>query len=113
VVGIKEFGCFVEVMPGKDGMVHISELANMRVNKVEDICKIGDEMVVKCIDVDDKGRVRLSRRAAMSDMDEGARQDSGGQSPSDSSQPPREGGEGHRDRGPRRDGPRHGDRRGR
>jgi polyribonucleotide nucleotidyltransferase len=69
VVNVKEFGCFVEVMPGKDGMVHISELANMRVNKVEDICKVGDEMWVKCIGVDEKGRVRLSRKAAMADRD--------------------------------------------
>lgn len=69
VVNIKEFGCFVEVLPGKDGMVHISELANMRVNKVEDICKIGDEMWVKCIGVDEKGRVRLSRKAAMAEKD--------------------------------------------
>ncbi|MDD2708939.1 MAG: polyribonucleotide nucleotidyltransferase [Verrucomicrobiae bacterium] len=72
VVGIKEFGCFVEVLPGKDGMVHISELANVRVNKVEDICKIGDEMTVKCIGIDDRGRVRLSRKAAMADLDQQA-----------------------------------------
>jgi polyribonucleotide nucleotidyltransferase len=73
VVNIKEFGCFVEALPGKDGMVHISELANMRVNKVEDICKIGDEMWVKCIGIDEKGRVRLSRKAAMADKDAEAR----------------------------------------
>ena len=42
VVTIKEFGCFVEVMPGKDGLVHISELADFRVNKVEDVVKVGD-----------------------------------------------------------------------
>lgn len=72
VVTIKEFGCFVEVMPGKDGMVHISELASMRVNKVEDICKVGDDMWVKCIGVDEKGRVRLSRKAAMADKDAAA-----------------------------------------
>ncbi|MBV9462731.1 MAG: polyribonucleotide nucleotidyltransferase [Verrucomicrobiae bacterium] len=69
---LKEFGVFVEVMPGKDGMVHISELANFRVNKVEDICKEGDEMWVKCIGVDDKGRVRLSRKAALEEKDGGA-----------------------------------------
>jgi len=69
VVGIKEFGCFVEVLPGKDGMVHISELANMRVNRVEDLCKLGDEMWVKCVGVDERGRVRLSRKAAMADKD--------------------------------------------
>jgi len=69
VVSIMPFGAFVEVLPGKDGLVHISELADFRVNKVEDVCKIGDPMTVKCIGVDDRGRVRLSRRAAMLDKD--------------------------------------------
>jgi polyribonucleotide nucleotidyltransferase len=69
VVTIKEFGAFVEFLPGKDGLVHISELANFRVKKTEDICKIGDDMAVKCLGVDEKGRVRLSRRAAMEDRD--------------------------------------------
>jgi polyribonucleotide nucleotidyltransferase len=66
---IKEFGVFVEVLPGRDGMVHISELASFRVNRPEDICKEGDEMWVKCIGVDEKGRVRLSRKAALEDKD--------------------------------------------
>ncbi|MCA1809292.1 MAG: polyribonucleotide nucleotidyltransferase [Lentisphaerae bacterium] len=65
VSGVKEFGAFVEILPGKDGLVHISELADFRVNKVEDICKPGDQMWVKCIGIDERGRVRLSRRAAM------------------------------------------------
>jgi polyribonucleotide nucleotidyltransferase len=69
VVTIKEFGAFVEVFPGKDGLVHISELANFRVKQVEDIVKVGDEILVKCIGIDDKGRVKLSRRAAMEDRD--------------------------------------------
>jgi polyribonucleotide nucleotidyltransferase len=69
VVTIKEFGCFVEVFPGKDGLVHISELANFRVKKTEDIVKMGDEIRVKCIGVDEKGRVRLSRKAAMEERD--------------------------------------------
>jgi polyribonucleotide nucleotidyltransferase len=69
VVSIKEFGAFVEVMPGKDGLVHISELADTRVNKVEDVVKVGDRIWVKCIGVDDKGKVKLSRRAAMKDRD--------------------------------------------
>jgi polyribonucleotide nucleotidyltransferase len=69
VVTIKEFGCFVEVFPGKDGLVHISELANFRVKKVEDIVKLGDEIWVKCLGIDEKGRVRLSRKAAMEDRD--------------------------------------------
>jgi polyribonucleotide nucleotidyltransferase len=69
VVTIKEFGCFVEVLPGKDGLCHISELANFRVKQTEDIVKVGDEIWVKCIGVDDKGRVKLSRRAAMAERD--------------------------------------------
>ncbi len=73
VADIKEFGCFVEFMPGKDGMVHISELAGFRVGKVEDICKVGDEMWVKVIEIDDRGRVRLSRRAALEEKDAIAR----------------------------------------
>jgi len=72
VVTIKEFGCFVEVLPGKDGMVHISELADFRVNKVEDIVKMGDVIWVKCIGVDEKGRVKLSRKAAMKERGEAA-----------------------------------------
>jgi polyribonucleotide nucleotidyltransferase len=69
VVTIKEFGCFVEFLPGKDGLVHISELANFRVKNTEDIVKMGDEIWVKCLGVDEKGRVRLSRREAMADRD--------------------------------------------
>jgi polyribonucleotide nucleotidyltransferase len=69
VVTVKEFGAFVEFLPGKDGLVHISELANFRVKKTEDIVKIGDEIAVKCLGVDEKGRVRLSRKAAMEDRD--------------------------------------------
>ncbi len=69
VVTIKEFGAFVEFLPGKDGLVHISELANFRVKKTEDIVKMGDEIWVKCLGVDEKGRVRLSRKAAMAERD--------------------------------------------
>jgi len=72
VVSIKEFGAFVEVLPGKDGLVHISELADFRVNRVEDVVKNGDSVWVKCIGVDDKGRIKLSRKAAMKDRDEAA-----------------------------------------
>lgn len=70
VVTIKDFGCFVEVLPGKDGMVHISELADFRVKRTEDVVKVGDLIWVKCIGVDEKGRVKLSRRAAMKERDE-------------------------------------------
>jgi polyribonucleotide nucleotidyltransferase len=65
VRGVKDFGAFVECLPGKEGLCHISELADFRVNKTEDICKLGDEIIVKCIGIDDKGRVKLSRKAAM------------------------------------------------
>ncbi len=69
VVTIKEFGCFVEFLPGKDGLCHISELANFRVKMTEDIVKMGDEIWVKCLGVDEKGRVKLSRKAAMAERD--------------------------------------------
>jgi len=69
VVAIKEFGCFVEVLPGQEGLVHISELADFRVRRTEDVCKMGDEMVVKCIGIDERGRVRLSRRAALEELE--------------------------------------------
>ena len=69
VVTVKEFGAFVEFLPGKDGLVHISELANFRVKNTEDIVKVGDEISVKCLGVDEKGRVRLSRKAAMEERD--------------------------------------------
>jgi polyribonucleotide nucleotidyltransferase len=70
VVTIKEFGCFVEFLPGRDGLCHISELANFRVKKTEDIVKMGDEIWVKCLGIDEKGRVKLSRKAAMAELDE-------------------------------------------
>jgi polyribonucleotide nucleotidyltransferase len=65
VVKIMEFGAFVEMTPGKDGLVHISELDNKRVNKVEDVVKLGDIIKVKLMKVDDQGRFNLSRKALM------------------------------------------------
>ena len=70
MVSIKDFGAFVEFVPGAEGLVHVSELANFRVKKVEDIVQIGDEITVKCLGVDEKGRVRLSRKAAMEERDQ-------------------------------------------
>jgi polyribonucleotide nucleotidyltransferase len=70
VVTTKEFGAFVEVFPGKDGLVHISELADFRVKRTEDVVKIGDMIWVKCIGIDDKGRVKLSRKAALKERAE-------------------------------------------
>jgi len=65
VTRILNFGAMVEVLPGKDGLVHISELADYRVAKVEDIVKVGDEITVKVINIDNMGRVNLSRRAML------------------------------------------------
>ena len=114
VVRTTDFGAFIELLPGKDGMVHISELANYRVPTVEDEVTVGDEVNVLVTDVDQTGRVRLSRRALLSDADEdggdpveaalrrqrAGRGGGGGQ---------RRGGGGfggdRGDRGPRRDGP--------
>ncbi len=69
---MKDFGAFVECLPGKEGLVHISELADFRVNRTEDICKLGDEIIVKCIGIDERGRVKLSRRAAMEEQQQSA-----------------------------------------
>jgi polyribonucleotide nucleotidyltransferase len=69
VRGVKEFGAFVECLPGKEGLVHVSEMADFRINRVEDVCSMGDEMWVKCVGVDEKGRVRLSRKEAMAERD--------------------------------------------
>ena len=70
VVSTKEFGAFVEVFPGRDGLVHISELADFRVIRTEDVAKVGDVIWVKCIGIDDKGRVKLSRKAALKERSE-------------------------------------------
>ncbi|MCJ7654468.1 MAG: polyribonucleotide nucleotidyltransferase, partial [Dehalococcoidia bacterium] len=67
VTRLTNFGAFVEILPGKEGLVHISELADYRVSKVEDIVKVGDEIMVKVIEIDHLGRVNLSRRAVFSD----------------------------------------------
>ena len=100
VVRTTDFGAFISLLPGKDGMVHISELANYRVPTVEDEVTVGDEVTVLVTDVDQTGRVRLSRRALLDDGDEDdpvaaalARQQRGGR-----------GGQRGGDRGPRRDG---------
>ncbi|MCW5883178.1 MAG: polyribonucleotide nucleotidyltransferase, partial [Anaerolineae bacterium] len=107
VVRITDFGAFVEILPKKDGMVHISQLAPTRVNKVEDVVKLGDEIMVMVIDVDPQGKVRLSRTAVLEGLtsEEARERDQRNRRPS--------GGGG--DRGPRGDrggGDRGGERRG-
>lgn len=59
------FGAFVEFMPGREGLVHISQLSNERVEKVEDVVSVGDEIAVKLTEIDQKGRLNLSRKAAL------------------------------------------------
>lgn len=65
VVRIMDFGAFVNILPGKDGLVHISQLDKKRVNKVEDVVKVGDEVTVKVIEIDRMGRINLSRKALL------------------------------------------------
>ena len=65
---IMEFGAFVEIFPGTDGLVHISDLANSRVKKVEDVLKEGDEVLVKVVSVDRSGKIRLSRKEALAEQ---------------------------------------------
>lgn len=69
VVRIEKFGAFVNLIKGKDGLVHISQLANDRVNKVEDVVKLGDEILVKVTEIDKQGRVNLSRKAMLNEDD--------------------------------------------
>ena len=94
IVSIMPYGAFVELVPGRDGLVHISELSedpSVRVNKVEDMFQVGDEINVMVIDVAPNGKVSLSRRAALT-----------GEMPEERPRPQRR--DGDRDRGPRRDG---------
>ena len=102
ITRLMAFGAFAEIMPGKEGLVHISELAETRVNRVEDVVEVGDEVMVMVIEVDGQGRVNLSRRAVIEGQtpDEVlARRPLGGGGPPSGGRPG--GGMG----GPRRDGP--------
>ena len=75
VTSTKEFGAFVECMPGKEGLVHISELADFRVRRTEDVVKVGDSILVKCVGIDERsGKVRLSRKAAMQEREQAEKQ---------------------------------------
>ncbi|MCK4374018.1 MAG: polyribonucleotide nucleotidyltransferase, partial [Candidatus Brocadiae bacterium] len=71
VVSVKDFGAFIEILPGQDGMCHVSELADHYVKNVGDVVKLGDTVRVKVINVDDTGRVKLSRKAALKEEPEG------------------------------------------
>jgi polyribonucleotide nucleotidyltransferase len=98
VASIKDFGAFIEILPGRDGLCHISELDDKFVGKVEDVCKVGDKMTVKVISIDDHDRVKLSRKAVL-------REQRGGSDapPPPQAQQPRERESGHREGGSRSD----------
>jgi polyribonucleotide nucleotidyltransferase len=115
VVRIEPFGAFVNIMPGIDGLVHISQLASERVNTVEDVCQLGDEITVMVTDIDPAGKIRLSRQAVLEgwSAEEAREKDKGGRSGGNRSGPPR-GGSGDRGgRGNDRGGSRNGGDRGR
>jgi len=80
VVRVEAFGAFVNIMPGVDGLVHISQLDSERVEKVEDVCVVGDELTVMVTDVDAGGKVRLSRQAVLEGwtLEEAREKDKGG-----------------------------------
>ena len=65
VTRLMKFGAFVEALPGKEGLCHISQLANHRVEKVEDVVQVGDQLQVKVVEIDDKGRINLSHKAVL------------------------------------------------
>jgi polyribonucleotide nucleotidyltransferase len=67
VVKTMDFGAFVEIFPGTEGLVHISQLEKERVNKVTDVVREGDEVLVKVLEIDDNGKIRLSRKAALNE----------------------------------------------
>ena len=69
VKNIADFGAFVEIFPGTAGLIHISHLAEARVDKVTDVVSEGDEVLAKCIDIDPSGRIRLSRKEALADAE--------------------------------------------
>jgi polyribonucleotide nucleotidyltransferase len=111
VVRVADFGAFVEILPNIDGMVHISQLDSERVNKVEDLFQVGDEMTVMITGIDESGKIRLSRQAVLEDWslaeaqerDRGSRGSSGGR-PS-GGRPSSGRPNGDRGNGPRRNGP--------
>ncbi|MBQ3672128.1 MAG: S1 RNA-binding domain-containing protein, partial [Kiritimatiellae bacterium] len=70
ITAIKDFGAFAEILPGLEGLIHISEFSDKFLRSMEGVCKVGDKVMVKCIDIDEqRGRIKLSRKAAMAELD--------------------------------------------
>jgi len=113
VVRIAEFGAFVEILPGTDGLVHISQLDSERVNKVEDVVSMGDEISVMITGIDDAGKIRLSRQAVLEgwSVEEAQAHDRGGRPSGGGSRPGGSGGRRDDRRGNDRGGDRGGFRR--
>jgi polyribonucleotide nucleotidyltransferase len=78
VTSVKDFGAFIEILPGRDGLCHISELDDKYVDKVENVCKVGDKLQVKVIAIDEQDRVKLSRKAVLREQNKGAPGKEGG-----------------------------------
>jgi len=106
VTRVMNFGAFVEILPGKEGLVHISELADYRAPTVEDVVKVGDEVMVMVTEIDRMGRINLSRRAVLQKQAQEAGAPEGGERPDSPGTPPR------RDFAPRGGPPRSGPREG-
>src|SRR5205823_7098418 len=92
VNSIKEFGAFIEIMPGRDGLCHISELADGYVGRVDEVCQVGDTLRVKVISIDDQDRVKLSRKVLLREENPNAG-GGGGEMPPPLPRPPRPEGE--------------------
>jgi len=75
VVSVKDFGAFVEITPGVEGLCHISELSSGFVKNIEEVCKVGDLIPVKLLLIDDQGRIKLSRKAAVAEMEKNEKKD--------------------------------------
>jgi len=108
VSSIKDFGAFVEISPGRDGLCHISELDNGYVGRVDDVVRVGDKITVKVIGIDDQDRIKLSRKALLPPKEGGDEAPAGGDNNGGEQRPPRrdDRGGGGGDRGgrpPRRD----------
>jgi len=83
VSSVKDFGAFIEIAPGKDGLCHISELSTGYVKSVDEICKVGDKLQVKVIAIDDQNRVKLSRKAVLAEQSEGTSEEPAAQEAGD------------------------------
>jgi len=100
VVRVVEFGAFVEILPGTDGLLHVSEMAHHRVNNVHDEVKEGDQVLVKVVSIDPSGKIRLSRKALLDEAQGGGVAQGGGGGEGQGSQPQSQRAHAHAGHGP-------------